>query len=66
MKRTQDERTDPYFVGLLAAAIAHALRALEHKDVAGARVILRENLDDLLRSELMGRDPQFRETLQRL
>jgi hypothetical protein len=46
-------------------AIVLALQALERNDVAGARVVLRENLNDLLHSEI-GRDPQFRETLLRL
>jgi hypothetical protein len=60
-----DEKADPYYVGLLSMAIVLALQALERNDVAGARVVLRENLNDLLHSEI-GRDPQFRETLLRL
>jgi hypothetical protein len=65
MNTEADRSSDAFYVGLLSAAIVQALRALEDKDVVGARVVLRENLNDLLHSEI-GRDPQFRETLLRL
>jgi hypothetical protein len=65
MNPALDERSDPYFVGLLSSAIVLALQALDRRDIAGAKVVLRENLNDLLRSELVRKDPAFRETLQR-
>lgn len=64
MNRALDERSDPYFVGLLAMAIVQALGALERRDVVGASVILRENLDDLRHSALVRGDPAFRKTLR--
>jgi hypothetical protein len=60
-----DRSSDAFYVGLLSAAIAQALRALEDKDLVMARVILRENLNDLMRSPLVREDLAFRETLQR-
>jgi hypothetical protein len=63
MNPALDERSDPYFVGLLAMGIVQALRALEHRDVVGAKMALRENLNELLRSEI-GRDPGFRKALR--
>jgi hypothetical protein len=66
MKPHADRSSDAFYVGLLSAAIVQALRALERKDVVGAKVGLRQNLDDLLGSELLREDPAFRETLQRL
>jgi hypothetical protein len=64
MNPALDERSDPYFVGLLAMAIVQALGALERRDVVGASVILRENLDDLRHSALVRGDPAFRKTLR--
>ena len=66
MNPKADRSSDAFYVGLLSAAIAQALQALERKDVVGARVVLRENLNDLMRSPLVREDPAFRETLQRL
>jgi hypothetical protein len=66
MNAKADRSSDAFYVGLLSSAITLALRALEDKDVVMARVILRENLNDLMRSPLVREDPAFRETLQRL
>jgi hypothetical protein len=57
-----DQQSDPYFVGLFAGAIVHALRELEQREPSGARLILRQTLNEFLRSDI-GKDPWLRRTL---
>ena len=57
-----DQKSDPYFVGLFAGAIVHALRELERREPSGARLILRQTLNEFLASDI-GKDPQLRRTL---
>jgi len=57
-----DQKSDPYFVGLFAGAVVHALRELERREPSGARTIPRQTLNEFLRSDI-GKDPKLRRML---